>query len=105
MSFEQDWKPVVFRKTQPKTFTQHAEGHKQTVNILSDEPEAPKILGKDIGHQILQARNNKRMTQVELARKINVTSNLIRDYETGNVVPEKRILRLIGTQLGIKINY
>lgn len=103
MSFEQDWTPLILRKDAPKKQIQHTPGFKKQQNILSDDPDAPKTLGRETGQQILHARNAKGLTQVELARQLNLQSNLIRDYETGNVVPDKRILRLIGQKLAIKI--
>jgi ribosome-binding protein aMBF1 (putative translation factor) len=105
MSIEQDWTPVVLRKNKPKTTVQHSPGFKKQQNILSDDPETPKILGSEVGKQILQARNAKKITQVDLARQINVQATVIRDYETGKIVPNKQILRLIGQKLGIKIAY
>jgi ribosome-binding protein aMBF1 (putative translation factor) len=105
MSTEQDWTPVVFRKEKPKQFVQHNPGFKKHQNILSDDPDAPKVLGREAGQQILQARNAKKLTQVDLARQINIQANIIRDYENGNIVPDRRILRLIGQKLGIKIAY
>jgi ribosome-binding protein aMBF1 (putative translation factor) len=105
MSIEQDWTPMILRKNKPKpnASVQHAPGFKKQQNILSDDPEAPKILGSETGKQILQARNAKGLTQVDLARQINVQANIIRDYETGKIVPDKRVLRLICKKLDIKI--
>lgn len=105
MSFEQDWEPLIFRKDKPKEQVHHREGFKKQKNIMSDNPDAPKVLGREAGQQILQARNAKKLTQVDLARQLNLQTNLIRDYECGNIVPDKRILRLIGQKLNIKINY
>lgn len=105
MSTDQDWTPVILRKNKVKQQIQNAPGFKKRQNILSDEPEAPKILGRDAGHQIMQARNAKCLTQIDLARQLNLQANLIRDYECGNIVPDKRILRQIGQKLNIKIVY
>lgn len=105
MSFEQDWTPVILRKDKPKEKIQHASGFKKQQNIMSDDPDAPKTLGREAGQKILKARNDKGLTQVDLARQLNLQANVIRDYECGNIVPDKRILRLIGQKLGIKINY
>lgn len=104
MSIEQDWTPLILRKEKPKQVFQHAPGFKKQQNILSDDPEAPKILGRERGQQLLQARNAKGLTQVGLARQLNLQANVIRDYEGGNIVPDKQILRKITQKLGIKLN-
>jgi len=105
MSTIQDWEPLVIRKDKPKPkeSAPHAPGFKQQQNILSDDPDAPKTLGRETGQKILHARNAKQMTQVDLAKQINVQSGVIRDYENGTAVPDRRILRLIGQKLGVKL--
>lgn len=105
MSFGQDWTPVILHKDKPKQHIQHVANFKKQQNILSDEPDAPKILGREAGQQILQARNAKKWTQIQLAQQLALQANVIRDYEIGNVVPDKRILNRIGQKLGIKISY
>jgi ribosome-binding protein aMBF1 (putative translation factor) len=104
MSIEQDWTPVVLRKKQPKpVIPQNEEGNKKKQQLLSDEPEPPKTLGRINGQVIQQARVTKKLSQSDLAKKINIQANIIKDYENGNVIPNKKILRLIESQLGIKI--
>lgn len=105
MSLEhQDWKPVVLKKDNPKVHVQHVAGFKKQIAILSDDPEPPKILGREAGQQILHARTSKKLTQAELAKQLNIQANVIRDYETGNVVPDRKILNLISKKLQIKIS-
>lgn len=101
----QDWTPVVLRKENKTKQIQHEAGFKQKLNIISDDPDPPKILGREAGQKILHARNAKKLTQANLAKQINVQANIIRDYETGNVIPNRRILNLICRKLEIQINY
>ena len=50
----QDWKPVVLRKDDHKTFVQHSSGHKKIQDLDSDDPSAPKTLSLSAGKQIQQ---------------------------------------------------
>lgn len=81
----------------------YQEGHKKELNLISEDPDPPKFLGKEKGQLIQKARTQKKLSQVDLAKKINVQSNIIKDYETGNIIPNKKIIRLINQQLNIKI--
>jgi ribosome-binding protein aMBF1 (putative translation factor) len=102
---EQDWTPVVIKKkVAPKAQINFNPGHKKELNLVSDDPDPPKTLGKEKGQQIQQARCLKKLSQADLAKKIAVQANVIKDYENGNVIPNKKILRLICGQLNIKIN-
>jgi ribosome-binding protein aMBF1 (putative translation factor) len=72
------------------------------IKIPCDEI-VPKILPKELGQKILAARNAKKMTQVDLAKKINVQTTVVRNYENGNLIPDRRILRAIAEELQIKL--
>jgi ribosome-binding protein aMBF1 (putative translation factor) len=92
----QDWKPVILRKdSEPKRSVQHESGFKNKMNLDSSDPDPLRLLGAEAGKQLQMARTIKGWTQRELAQKINVKPHLIRDYEIGNVVPDKAILRRI----------
>jgi putative transcription factor len=99
----QDWKPVILRKSERKTRHYNAPGYKKKKNIDSDDPDAPKTLGMSAGKQIQQGRSAKKMTQKQLAQKINVRPNLIAEYEQGKVVPSRAVLNKINRALGIVI--
>lgn len=105
MSIEQDWTPVILKKKKYDPVIQYSEGHKKHQQIISDDPEPPKHLGRQNGQLIQQARVNKKLSQTDLAKKINVQSNIIKEYENGNIIPTKKILKLLEVQLDIKINY
>jgi|SRR3990172_707860 len=100
----QDWTPIVLKKDEKKIIQPHPPGHKQYKNLDSNDPDAPKPVGLSIGKQIQQARLNKKMTQDELAQKINVKPNIIRDYENGKAIPDKKVIQKISQILGIKIS-
>lgn len=99
----QDWKPVVLKKSQPTKHIQKRDGNKERKKIESDDPEPLKTLGLSAAKQIQQARLSKKWSQKDLANKLNIKPNLIKDYETGKVVPNPQILNKINRLLGIKI--
>jgi ribosome-binding protein aMBF1 (putative translation factor) len=101
---QSDWKTVIIKKkSEPKPQINFNEGHKKDLNLISDDPDPPKTLGLEKGKSIQQARCSKKLSQADLAKRINVQANIIKDYESGNVIPNKRILRLISAHLGIKL--
>jgi len=99
----QDWKPVVLRKTEKKSFTPHKAGHKKIRNLDSDDPDAPKTLSLSAGKQIQRARSSQHMTQKQLAQKINERLTTIVNYENGKAIPNRAVLNKINRALGIKI--
>jgi ribosome-binding protein aMBF1 (putative translation factor) len=74
---------------------------------INDDDELPQVekVGINIGKQIMQARLNKNLKQTDLAKKLNVTPDFIRDYENGTAHMNKAILNNIGKILGTKIFY
>jgi len=99
----QDWEPLVLRKEKPTQSVQHKEGFKKVQKLVSDEAEPPKTLGLTAGKQIFQARNALKLSQENLAQRINVKATTIRDYESGAVVPNRQVLNLLNKVLKIKI--
>ena len=94
----QDWKPVVLRKKKEE----QVHAFKEKVAILSDDPAPPKIVGQKMGKLIQQARMGKKLTQKDLANKLNLDVGVIRDYENGSSVLDKGVLNKIRQFLGIK---
>jgi ribosome-binding protein aMBF1 (putative translation factor) len=103
----QDWKTVVLRKKSPSQSNriQVDPTLKKIINLESEDPTAPKKLGKDCAQQIQKARCTLKLKQEDLAKKINVKANIIKEYETGNVVPDRGILNKLNRALNIKIDY
>lgn len=100
----QDLKPIIFVKEDKKnSYVPNQPGHKQFKQLDSDEPEAPKVVGLSVGKQIQTARTQKKMSQKDLAMKINVKPNVIQEYESGKAIPDSKVIRKISQILGIKI--
>lgn len=88
--------------TKPSTCSMSICGKK-----IKDSDELPQVekVGIDIGKQLMQARLDKKLKQVDLAKQLNLTSDLIRDYENGSAPLNKSLLNNIAKKLGIKILY
>jgi len=99
----QDWKTVVLRKSEKKVDRPRAVGHKKISNLDSDDPDAPKTMGLSAGKQIQSGRCAKKLSQKELAQKINVKPQVISDYESGKAIPNRAILNKLNRVLDIKI--
>ena len=106
----QDWNTVVWNKPVKKRETkaervarEKPSGTKQFINLDGDNPDAPKKVDYDLRMNIQKARQAKKMTQKELAGKINVQANIVNDYESGKTVPSSAILAKMARVLGTKL--
>lgn len=105
----QDWTPVVFHKRIPseQAAPKAPVGKKgKLVRELADATEAIKVAEKislSLSKTIQQARAAKKMTQSELAKKVNVQSKTVADYEAGRVVPDAGILSKLSRVLGVTL--
>ena len=62
-----------------------------------------KFLRHNVKQAIIKGRNSKKLTRVQLAQKINVKPNIITEYEMGNPIVDKNILRKLEKVLGVKL--
>jgi len=60
-------------------------------------------LGLDVGRIIQQVRNEKKMTQKELATKINEKQQVINEYEAGRAIPNQQVLSKLERVLGVRL--
>lgn len=100
----QDWKPVILRKKIYKPPPQKPPKNTKFHEIDGDNPKAPPTLDHSVKIRIQQARVAKKLTQKQLAQKLNLPVNTINDYESGKAVPNRQILSKIGRALGINLN-
>lgn len=52
---------------------------------------------------IIQARNDKKLTQSQLAQLINEKPQVIQEYESGKAIPNQQILTKLERALGVKL--
>lgn len=57
-----------------------------------------------IGKFIAECRKNKKLTQAELAEKLNITDRAISKWETGKGMPDSSIMLDLCRELGITVN-
>ena len=62
-----------------------------------------QVVPMEVGKLIQKGRNQKSMTQKELATKINEKPQVINEYEQGKAIPNNQILGKIERAIGIKL--
>ncbi len=98
----QDWEPVVLKKTTVKKQinTQNQPGFKEYIKLIEDDiPKLNKIT-REYSQAIVDVRKALNITQKELAQKMCVKDNIIKEYENCSVVNfnlqfYKRILKAL----------
>ncbi|MCD8180825.1 MAG: helix-turn-helix domain-containing protein [Firmicutes bacterium] len=60
---------------------------------------------KKIGSRIKQLRKEKSMTQVDLARKLNVSRSCIANWESGQRCPEYPYIKEMAVIFGVPMDY
>eukprot|EP01117_Protostelium_nocturnum_P015457 TRINITY_DN5_c1_g1_i2.p1 TRINITY_DN5_c1_g1~~TRINITY_DN5_c1_g1_i2.p1 ORF type:complete len:133 (-),score=57.24 TRINITY_DN5_c1_g1_i2:171-569(-) len=127
---DNQWEPVILNKktTKPKSnedavkaaFQSGAEietikkasvGNKNmnstAAHLYKVENEDENLTIKKVPHtlslRIQQARNEKGMTQKDLATKINEKPQVIGEYESGRAIPNGQIISKLERALGVKL--
>ena len=72
---------------------------------IRDDDALPQVekVGIDVGKIIMQARLAKNLKQVDLAKQLNITPDIIRDHENGTAVKNGYLLNRLGRILGVKL--
>lgn len=77
------------------------------VNVRKlDEAAEPAALEKvpvDVRQAIQKARIEKKMSQADLAKKINERTQVVAEYENGKAVPNQLVLGKMEKVLGVKL--
>ena len=79
------------------------EGQRLTKLDATDDVVAVKKVDVSVGKAIQQARQEKKLTQKELATKVNEKPNVINDYEAGRAIPNQQLLAKLERALGVKL--
>ena len=83
----QDWEPVVLKKTKvhKQVNTQNQPGFKEYIKLVEDDiPKLNKIT-REYSQAIVDGRKALNITQKELAQKMCVKDNIIKEYENCSV--------------------
>jgi ribosome-binding protein aMBF1 (putative translation factor) len=104
MHTHQDWNEVVFRKQNTKPPAPKYEGSAVSrVERETDRLDHSRV-GRSVGQKIRDARIAKGFaTQSDLAKALNVRSDVIASYESGKAIPDvnlmQRMRRVLNTKL------
>jgi putative transcription factor len=60
-------------------------------------------VGLDVGRLIQQARNELKMTQKDLAQRLNEKPQVVNDYEAGRAIPNPGVLSKMERILGVRL--
>lgn len=109
----QDWKPVVFKKTdnnkskEEKSTVATSSSSLSSVGVYKasgdEDTKKTKYISKNTSQAITNARCEKKMTQKELAQKCNMDVSIINEIERGACVYNATHVNKIQSVLGVKI--
>lgn len=101
----QDWTPVVLNPVKPKAkvVPRPPDETIQSRKIESEDYVPPKV-SLSLQRKIQDARQNKGWSQKDLAARVNVKPAIINGYESGNIVPDHKMLQKISRALGTPLS-
>lgn len=97
----QDWETVILTKPVIKV-----EKPNKPVNPLEKDPGEVIVLPKidvELKKAIQQARMNQKLSQKELASKMNIPISTINGYENGTVIPNNAFIAKLEKVLNTKL--
>ena len=85
----QDWEQVILTKknVNSKDKSNNSSNNKKNEDIITINKS-----NGDLRKALQNARLNKKMSQKEVAQKLNVKANLIMDYESGKTAPNNSFI-------------
>jgi putative transcription factor len=119
----QDWTPVKIQKRYTVTTAQQEGKSVETTSktnnqkvgkslerdlYVSATEEAPVLkalpkLSQEDRQMMIQARVAKKLSQVDLARQVNLPLQVIQTMETGKIIENKQAVQLVNRILGTKL--
>ena len=101
----QDWNEVVLRKPVEIKKGGNQSSHKSKSQQLleGDDIVTPPKTNKELRLAIQQARLSKKLSQKELATRMNTTIQIISQYENGKAVPNNAFISRLEKQLNVKL--
>lgn len=94
----------VLKKDTASTNSQHG-GPKLNLAKLENETEVFKVstVSKSVSKAIMQARQDKGMTQKQLATAINEKPQIIQEFESGKAIPDQNVLGKLERTLNVRL--
>lgn len=94
----------VLKKNTASTNSQHG-GPSLNLAKLENETEVFKVntVSKSVSKTIMQARQDKGMTQKQLATAINEKPQVIQEFESGKAIPDQNVLGKLERTLNVRL--
>lgn len=80
-----------------------SEGQRLTKIDRENEVAPPPKVDMSVGKAMQKGRQDKSLTQKDLATRVNEKPQVINDYEAGRAVPNQQLLGKVERVLGIKL--
>jgi len=82
---------------------QHSAAKNTSTLDAESEELRHETVDRNLGLIIQKARNDKGITQKELATKINEKPQIVNEYEQGKAIPNQQIIAKLERALGVKL--
>lgn len=80
-----------------------SEGQRLTKVDRETDIIKPKKMDPEVGKAISRVRTEKKLSQKDLATKVNEKPTVINDYEAGRAIPNQQVLGKLERALGVKL--
>lgn len=102
----QDWEPVILnnkKNTYNENSKKNNKSNNESNNDLEETNKNPTV---SLSNSLLiqNGRMAKKLTQKQLAQRLNIDSKIIQGYESGKIVPDVKLMTRIENILCIKLN-
>ena len=101
---DQDWTPVVLKKSSRSTYTkpQNDEGHR-LARLDNDEPVKPKMFSNESMQKIIKFRVEAKLSQSDMDAKCLFPRNTLQQLESKKRAPTSREVQILNnvTKLGL----
>ncbi|KAF5372956.1 hypothetical protein D9758_001746 [Tetrapyrgos nigripes] len=78
--------------------------HQKIAKLDRDNEVAPPSkIAPSVGRAMMNARNDLKLSQKDIAQKVNEKPSVIQDYESGKAIPNPQILGKLERALGVKL--
>lgn len=101
--FRQDWEPVVFTKKKVEKGSSIPRGptHAQKLDENTENYKDHKKIDKKLADAIRKKRIELKLTQEQLAQKVNVRAGIVNDIESQRCIYDSVTVEKIKRVLGI----
>jgi putative transcription factor len=97
-------KPELVAKTKLNSASSSVEAYQKLSKIeKEDENLHIERISPELKQQIIRARCDKKLTQADLAKKINEPLKIVQEYENGKATPNNQILQKMSRILGVTL--